>query len=365
MHVVQVITSAAWGGAQQHVYDLARALRRRGHSVTVVYGVPGPLADRLAAAGIPALSEPALGRLLVPWRDGRALAALVRLLRALAPDVIHAHSSKAGALVRLAAPRLPAPVVYTVHGLVYQNARMPAWKRAFYHSVEAALLPRAAAVIAVSRADLAELERLQGGRDRPLLAYIPNGIDPARFPVDPPLPDAPVFGTVARFVPEKALDVLVEAFARVRARWPEARLLLVGDGPGRPELERRIRRLGLEAAVEFPGYQPDPLPWLLRMRVFVLSSVKEGAPYTLLEALALRRLVVATAVGAIPDLLRGRAGAGLVPPGDVSALAEAMSEVVGLEASWALMVPTTDAMVEACLAMYHAVREHTDINPGM
>lgn len=309
MRVIQVITSAQWGGAQRHVFDLARAIRDAGHEIQVWYGVPGVLADRLAQAGIPSRRVTGLERTIRPTKDGLALVTLRRQLLAASPDVVHVHSSKAGVLVRLALRATEVPVVYTVHGLVYQNIRLSPAKRALYRWIEQRLQPYASAIITVSKRDYEELLKTAGSRkDR--LYYIPNTAEPPKEPV--PWPEKKVIGTVARLTPEKALDVLIDAFAELIASGEDAELLIVGDGPERQKLEAQVVRENLQEVVQFVGWQDDIWYWLGKMRVFAMPSVKEGMPYALLEAKAADRILVAAQTGGLPDAVGDTEGAVII-----------------------------------------------------
>ncbi len=303
MKIVQVITSADWGGAQRHVYDLSCGLKALGHEVNVLYGEEGRLTTRLEAQQIRCQQVPTLTRAIRPWRDLRTLHHLRQQIEALHPDVVHAHSSKAGTLVRLALRKSAIPVVYTIHGLVYLNERMPKWKQALYRKIELSLLPLAKATILVSNRDLQELQRHRSAK-RTRLVHIPNGIDP--FPEPIPLPEDPVIGTIARFTEEKALDVLLKAVAAVRKEVPAVRLILVGDGPLRPQLEQLSQELGINDITTFAGFQENVVEWLAKMRVFALTSVKEGMPYALLEAVRAGRIVVARDVGGMGEVLPER-----------------------------------------------------------
>ncbi|MBX5466956.1 MAG: glycosyltransferase [Firmicutes bacterium] len=348
MKVVLVITSADWGGAQRHVYDLARGLCRRGHAPEVWYGVPGPLVARLAQAGIPSRRVANLVRRLAPGRDFAGVRSLRRELLAFGPDVVHVHSSKAGVLVRAALGDGALPVVYTVHGLVWRNERMAGWKRRFYRWVEERLLSRAAVTVVLSAGDEAALVSARPDL-RPRIVRIAHGVEGPPRPLG--LPDAPILGTVARFTPEKALDRALELVAAVRPALPDVRLVLVGDGPLRGTLVAMAARLGVADCVQFAGFQEDVWPWLESMRVFLLTSVKEGMPYALLEAMAAGRLILATPVGAVPELVAS------YPRGRVAAPADLARELLALlQAPPAplegVQLPDVNAMVEAVLDVY-------------
>ncbi|MBF0309710.1 MAG: glycosyltransferase [Magnetococcales bacterium] len=197
------------------------------------------------------------------------------------------------------------------------------------------LYHRADAVLAIS--DLI-VDELQAGRAKPLknVVVLPNPVDLERIrrlgqepPHHPWLGDGdslPVIMGMGRLAPEKDFATLIRAFARLQDSVP-SRLILVGEGAGRVELQRLVQSLGLADRVAMPGFLDNPYGDLARCRLFVLSSVAEGFSLALAEALALGRPVVVTACGEPPlDMVgRGRYGA-VVPVGDVEAMARAMAE---------------------------------------
>jgi glycosyltransferase involved in cell wall biosynthesis len=139
---------------------------------------------------------------------------------------------------------------------------------------------------------------------------------------------SPVVGTVGNFTPKKAHGTLVEAAVLVRAKVPEARVVMVGHGPLEGELRRRARQLGLEEAVIFTGYREDAARVTSAFDVFALPSAFEGLSVALLEAMALGRPVVATRVGGTPEVVRDGTEGFLVPPGDQGALAEGIARLL-------------------------------------
>lgn len=354
MKIVQVVTSAEWGGAQRHVYDLSRELRQMGHDVIVLYGVEGRLHELLTAAHMPVYQVPWLTRNIRPWQDFRALSAIRRQIEAFDPDIVHAHSSKAGVLVRMAMRKSSVPVIYTIHGLTYLDRRMPSWKRFVYRAVERKMLPLAQGTIAVSQRDLDDLIG-RGGDKVTHLVHIPNGIEP--FSESIPIPNVPVIGTITRLVPHKALDVLLNAVAEVRKVVPNVQLIVVGDGPLRTQLEHQARELGIDDITRFAGFQTNVVEWLARMRVFALTSVKEGMPYALLEAIASGRVVVANDIGTLPETLKGE-GVITVPVGDQDALIRGLIKGVTEYGSIPTRVVTTPhAMAKQVLEVYRQVLE--------
>src|SRR5262249_55707283 len=174
-------------------------------------------------------------------------------------------------------------------------------------------------------ADIAREVRAHGIVPPGKVALIPNGIDTDRFARAEPAGPGDgldfrrsdrVIGTVGRLTEIKRQDVLIRAFARVAARHPESRVLLVGDGPLRAVLEALAAPLGVGDRVTFAGYRDRPERFLRLMDVFALTSRSEGMPLAILEAWAAGLPVVASRVGGIPEVVAdGRTGL-LFPAGD-------------------------------------------------
>lgn len=197
----------------------------------------------------------------------------------------------------------------------------------------------ASAVVTNSPVERDRLERdfrVPAGR----VHFIPNGVDLDRFSprratrVARPLEDwdAPTVGVVARMVPEKGHDTVLEAIRMLTDRWPGLRLVLVGDGSLRSRLEERIRRHGLRDNVVLAGEQSDVLPWVACFDVALLTPHwGEGLPNAVLEYLAAGRPVVATRVGGIPALVRDGQEGLLVEPNDPEAVAESVASLLSDE----------------------------------
>ena len=218
--------------------------------------------------------------------------------------------------VALAAPR--TPLLATVHGIEESE------------ELAAALALRAsrARVAAVSQASADGLRRHWLA---PQVVVVPGGVDidelerASRLAPATPIPDRhPLVTCLARHYPVKGVDVLVEAFPRVLESLPGAGLLLVGGGSEYAPLKARAEQLGIGAAVTFTDHQTNPAPYLAAADLAVLPSRREGLPVSALEAFALGRAVVATAVGGTPDVVRDGETGWLVPPEDPAALADAI-----------------------------------------
>ncbi|HUE97132.1 MAG TPA: glycosyltransferase, partial [Longimicrobiaceae bacterium] len=251
-------------------------------------------------------------------------------LRRWEADLLPCHPPIAGIVGRLAGRMAGVPVIYTEHN------RM---ERYNYLTRRANLLTWSwqDQVIAVS-SEVAESIRAHADAGTPVKVVL-NGIDTERFA---PLrggspevrervgipPAAPVIGTVAVFRAQKRLDDWLAAARLLHEKHPDARFLLVGDGPLRDDLVEKARALNLADAVHFTGLQEDVRPFLAMMDVFMVSSVFEGLPLALLEAMSMRCGVVATTVGGIPEIIRHGENGFLVEPCRPDALSRFASRML-------------------------------------
>ena len=286
--VLQVVTGSDWGGAQQHVLWLAQGLRERGFAVSVACQPGGYLVDRLKQARIAVWVLPHMARRISPYHDWRTYRDLRRMLGDGAYDLVHAHSSKAGALTRLAAASQGIPAVFTAHGLVFNNMAMAPWKRRAYAEAERFLGRYTSHVVTVSEADAAAARQHRiVPEDR--LTVVPNGV-PVPLQEDLPMlrvegrrrlglrEESPVVGVIARLHPDKDLATWLQAAALARKQMPSLEFVVIGDGPEGAALRHRAHGLGLGDAVVWAGEQPDAVRLLPALDVFALSSVKEGQP---------------------------------------------------------------------------------------
>jgi glycosyltransferase involved in cell wall biosynthesis len=215
---------------------------------------------------------------------------------------------------------------------------------ALYNRLDRWLLRRADRVVVMSEV-MAQLFR-QGGADPARVRVVHNAVDPGEFArrgdgtafrVECGAGGGPLIGVIGRFSSEKGQAMLLRALPEIRRRHPAAKAVLVGDGIDRDRLQRLVRDLDLCDAVTFAGYRRDLSPVYAALDLVVLPSLSEGLPNVLLEAFVHRKPVVATAVGAVPDVMRGPLAQWLAPPGDPAALAHAVSSALsdpaGLEAA--------------------------------
>jgi glycosyltransferase involved in cell wall biosynthesis len=310
------------GGVGRHVRDLIEGLVAKGHEVVVCSpALPHGLRAPVAHVRID------LRRAVSPGADTAALVRMARVVRDVRPEVIHAHSSKAGAIARLARPLLGhTPVLYTPHGYAFAGYFSRSLERLAYLGVERALAPLTSRVVCVCEAE-AELARSIGSRER--VRVIHNGIAPAgEGEADARLLElsrgGPVIGALTLLRPGKGLETLIEAAPHVLASHPQARVAIVGEGPDLAELQALAVTLGVAEAIHFLGPTEQPLPSLRAMDVFVHPSWAESFPYVILEAMSLSLPIVASDVGGIGEAVVDGDSGLLVPPGDERALARAL-----------------------------------------
>jgi glycosyltransferase involved in cell wall biosynthesis len=310
------------GGVGRHVRDLCRGLGARGWEVLLC----GPaLPD---GAGSPARVPLELRRAIAPREDAAAVARLARALGELRPDVVHAHSSKAGAVARLARVAHPAiPVVYTPHGYAFAGHFSSRAQRRLYGGIERALAPLASRVVCVCEAE-ARLARSVGAPAR--VRVVHNGVEPAdvRGATDPRIAElsrrGPVIGALTLLRPGKGIETLIDAMPRVLARHPSAQVAVCGEGPDLDALRTRARLAGVAGAVRFLGPTSEPLQAMRGFDVLVHPSWAESFPYVILEAMSLGRAIVASDVGGVGEaLIDGDSGL-LVASREHDALASAL-----------------------------------------
>jgi glycosyltransferase involved in cell wall biosynthesis len=324
IRVVELLATGTNGGAQEHVFNLVSRIDRSRYDVSVLALSGGAGVRRIERTGISVC-------VLDEMSDEEAVEAVASHLAAVNADVVHNHMYRAEVVGTQAAWALAAAgrrrplVVGTVHSSRVRSEEDRELLRR--------LTPKMDHLIAVSRAIVRKLE--DEGRVAAPISLIYNGVDLARY--DEPevcctlqaeygIPaGAPVVGVVARLEPEKGHPTLLDAWPLVLASVPNAHLLIVGEGSQREVLEEQAANL---ASVHFTGRRDDVPAVTAALDVAVLPSYREAQGLSILEAMALARPVVASAVGGIPEMVEdGRTGL-LVPPRDPAALAAAITRLL-------------------------------------
>jgi len=324
--------------------------------------------DGLARA--PGFAVVAIGDRPRPGRDLAAVLRLRRLLRAWAPDVVHAHGLRAGAFAALAAG--PGALVVTVHNA--PPAAAPA--RVVHAALERLTARRADAVTWVS-GDLGARMRRAGARDagRAVVAApafpVPSADQVATARASLGDGGRPAVFAAGRLTAQKGFDVLIDAAARWQSRRPAPVLAIAGEGPLAGDLGARAGAMGV--SVRFLGRRADIPALMAAADVVVVPSRWEGQPLVVQEALRAGRPVVASRVGGIPGLT-GEDGALLVPPGDATALASAVLTVLDDRAAAARLeiaateraraLPGVSDAVDSAVALYAGLRRSAASQTG-
>jgi glycosyltransferase involved in cell wall biosynthesis len=340
--VLHVITRMDVGGSSDDTLMLVTRLAKPEFDNHLISGatvdpVPG-LSEILARAAVPWNQVPHLQRALSLPRDLAALRDLRRRMRALRPDIVHTHSSKAGFVGRLAARMAGVPrILYTPHGHVFHSYYGSPLTRVFI-ALERFAARFTERIVVLTDAEIEQHLAVGVGR-RGQFVKIPSGVElpavqaeacgAARVRQELGLSgETPLIGVVARLVPVKGLRYLIAAMPEILRRCPEAHLALAGDGEQRLGLEGLARDLAVADQVHFLGFRRDAAAVTAALDVFVLPSLNEGQGRVLVTSMALGVPVVATKVGGVPEVVEdGRQGL-LVPPADPQALGQAIAALL-------------------------------------
>jgi glycosyltransferase involved in cell wall biosynthesis len=323
---IQKVRSIA--GSETHLLALLPGLRALGYAPAMLVLAdkddrPQPFVERMRAAGVPTD--------IVPMRfdfDPLVLARVTRRLRQERWDIVHTHLIHAGFYGRIAGRRIKTPIVSSYHNLgsLYLKPGIRQLERRTARWCDQ--------IICISRAARDFVHRSIGvAADN--LNVVHYGIEATSSSEDAPFraelgitPDAPLVGVVGRLIDGKGHVDLLHAFRTLIERVPSARLAIIGDGPERAALERLTSTLALDAYVHFLGYRADAATLMHSFDVFVLPSWSEGFGLVVLEAMAAAKPVVATDVGALPEIVVDGVTGSLVPPHDPSALATALHDLI-------------------------------------
>jgi glycosyltransferase involved in cell wall biosynthesis len=313
------------GGAQVHVRDLAASTAAEGHSATVITSGGGPLIDQLRAQGTPTIVLRHLCMPIAPVRDVRALSEIRGVLKELRPDLLTAHSAKAGILGRLAARPLNIPVVLTAHGWTFTPG-IPRGPAAVYRTIERLAAPAARKIITVCEFDRRlALDAGIASEDR--IVTVHNGVSdvPPHLRADPGR-SPPRLVMVARFGTQKDHATLLHALGGLRELPWE--LDLVGAGDPMARMQALAGALNIADRVRFLGQRTDVDELLARSQLNLLITNYEGFPLSILEAMRAGLPVVASDVGGVAESVRDGDSGFLVRRGDVAHLRERLERLL-------------------------------------
>ncbi len=331
--VCHVAMGDLWAGAEVQLLALMKYLvRLPGFEWFVILFNEGRLADELRKLplSLTVIHEKEHSPLTIAYR-------LAKKFRQVRPDILHTHKYKDSILGSIVARCLRVPhVVRVVHGMPEPFKGFKNLKMAGYTLADKFVTSRFIDKVVAVSSDIEKLLARTYGADR--VVCIHNGIDlesvhvttrrsvkRAEWQIDD---EAVLVGMVGRLVPVKGHAILLQALQILHRSNCNVRLLIVGDGPLRGHLEEEVKGLSLEQSVIFAGHQEQAYDFINMMDIFVLPSLHEGIPMVLLEALALKRPVIASRVGGIPEVvLHGTSGI-LVGPANAGELADGLREMV-------------------------------------
>jgi L-malate glycosyltransferase len=355
--VMQLVYSLQIGGSEKVAFDISAHLDSaafRPHMCAL--DLDGPLGEELVRRNI---GHHVLHRKGIEPDVTRRL---YRLLRQQRIDVVHTHHFTQLLFAALPARLAGARIVHTEHE--YFSYLESAAPRALIGP-----LSRLCDHITVVGHEIAAYFSETIGIPRSRIELIPNGVAVERFTGDREAarrslalpPDAMIVGTIGRLEPEKDHMTLLRAFGQVRAFAPSARLVIVGDGSLASALRIEAERMGLAGATHFLGYQKDVATVLAALDLFVLTSVREGLPISVIEAQAAGRPVVVSHIGSIRDLVRDGEQGLTVAPGDAEGFAAAMRRLIESPALRAEMGGAGRRQVERSFSLFSVVHAYENL----
>jgi len=353
------------GGGQMTVLGLAKNLNREKFEVSICSAEGGVLVDEARKHKIPHFAV-ALSKKF----NCQSFKEISVILKENRIDILHTHGGVAGFYGRWTAKKSGTPVIiHTHHGIHYLHYRNPLLRRV-YVSLERYFSRFTDSVVVVSEAnkEMAHKHRLAPSSK---IILIRNGIDIDKF-TQRESPGKkmndfgfelshPVIGTVARLDHPKGVVYLLKAAKLIHRSYPQAKILIVGGGPLRGQLERKARSLGIEKQVLFLGERTDVPELLSLFDVFVLPSLWEGLPYALVEAAALGRPIVATDIDGVRELIRDGETGLLVSPMQPEELAEAVSRLLGNKEQASRLGLKAKELIPPQYALSRMVKETQDL----
>jgi len=323
MNILFVITRAdTIGGAQVHVKDIAVALQRDQHKVLVLTGQKGAYNEDLRLAGIESVACESFNNAINPFADGKTLRYILYIISLFKPDLVAAHSSKAGILGRIASRLAKIPCTFTAHGWAFTPG-VPQPNRTIYKWLEKTAAPFSDKIICVS--DYDRLIAKKTGINSQKLVTVHNGMKDitSRLLSDPENSNPVKIAMIARFDKQKDYQTLIQAFPGL-----DAELILVGDGVNLEKIRQQSVQLGISNRVKFLGFRQDIAEILADVQIFTLISNWEGLPCTIIEAMRAGLPVVASDVGGVKEIVIEAKTGYVIAPGDVDALHQKLAYLI-------------------------------------
>ncbi len=353
--ILFVITQSEFGGAQRFLYELISRLDKDKYEILVASDSKekSEFIESLNQKGIRTKQLKFLKRGVNPLFDFLAVIQLMKLINGFRPDFIHLNSSKAGVLgsiagfkIKLLRPKKfkSLKIIYRIGGWSF-NDPWPWWKKKLFIAAEKITAKLKDIIVVNNKHDYEQSAKLKI-QPREKVVLIHNGIDAlkmdflskdeARLKLSKK--SAKIFqakfivGTIANFYPTKGLSFLIDAVHLLKNsisnEIPNIKFLIIGDGEEKKNLELRIKNYGLEKEIILLGQIAEAHKYIKAFDLFVLPSVKEGFPWVILEAMAAKLPIIATDVGAMPEIIENGKNGILVKPKNPQELAEAIKYLI-------------------------------------
>ncbi|MBI2121709.1 MAG: glycosyltransferase family 4 protein [Candidatus Sungbacteria bacterium] len=378
--ILYVITKSNWGGAQRYVYDLATNLPQNRFEIAAATGGNGLLIQKLRKAGIRIIDIRSFQRDISILKEFMAFWHLFKVFLREKPDVIHLNSSKAGGigavaafLYKLITNNWLLITIFTAHGWGFNEPRAH-WQKFLIRIASRTAALFQDKIVVINNADY---DAVRSFIPPHKLSLIHNGIRRPEFlprrearkfleeKIGRPLPsDTLTIGTIAELTKNKGLIYLIDAVNQIKTKnkRQKTKVIIIGEGEDRKMLEEKIKICNLQDTIFITGFIPDAEKYLTAFDIFVLPSLKEGLPYTLLEAMAAGLPAIATRVGGIPDIIQNNENGLMVPPSDPQALSTALKTLIentvirarlGKQANRTVKTKfTLNAMIEKTISLY-------------
>ncbi|MBP9822419.1 MAG: glycosyltransferase family 4 protein [Candidatus Pacebacteria bacterium] len=321
--VLFIITQSELGGAQQFILQFISQAKKESYDFTVAVGANGDrsLADTLASMNINVCTLPSLKRNISPFSDLLSIRQIKKLIQKIEPDTLFLSSSKAGFIGSLAAQSCnPRPkVIYRIGGWSFNDPR-PNWQKSLWRFLEKLSARWKDIIIVNNNHDLNQAKEM-GIKPTQDVVLIHNGLDPykidflsrdgARVKLGLSL-EPKIIGTIANFYPAKGLEYLIDAAAQLKQEnilW-----CIIGNGTNKAKFEKLIGEKNLKDKVFLASRREPAASFLNAFDLFLLPSVKEGFPWAVLEAMAAKLPIIATRVGAVPEIIQDGTNGFIIEP---------------------------------------------------
>ncbi|MBL7197571.1 MAG: glycosyltransferase family 4 protein [Candidatus Omnitrophica bacterium] len=336
--VLHIITRLIVGGAQDIALSIANQLDKDKFDVTFISGPQDFSREMVDKWNIDVTIIPDLIREINPLKDLKVLARLYFFIKKNRFDIVHTHTSKAGILGRVAAKLASTPIIFhTPHGSIFHSIYYGPKTLFFISRLENFVASFTDKIINCAENEKRDfLEHKIASVDKYITIYW--GIKQNSFlkTFDSNLKrrelnipkDAVLIGNITRLAPEKGHIFCLEAFKMVVNRFPRAKLLIVGDGISRQDIETKIKELDLESSVIMTGHRTDVADMLANLDISLHTSIWEGTPIAIIEAMLSGKAIIATKVGGIPELIEDGVTGILITPYDKEELLEAITTLI-------------------------------------